>query len=82
MHKVDLYLERRAPEMFFSARPERDPRRWLKLADSAGLTVCLPATAKRISTDRNECTNDENLEGLSTAAFKALLKALAGATCF
>lgn len=80
LHKVDLYLEPRAPEMT-RKQPQQDYWKWLKLADSAGLTVCVPAIVKRITEgNKHSCTKDENLQGLSVASFSALVKALAGAT--
>jgi hypothetical protein len=50
--------------------------KWFKLADGAGLTVCLPAIAQQIKQNTGTCANDENLEGLSLAACKVLLKAV------
>jgi hypothetical protein len=45
--------------------------------DAAGLTVCLPAIAGRITeAKRDTCAKDEKLQGLSAAASQVLVKAL------
>jgi hypothetical protein len=80
LHKVDIYLESRAPEMFgeISVQERAKYWRWFKLADGAGLTVCMPAIAKRITEDsRCSCQRKENLHGLSEAAYQVLVYALA-----
>jgi hypothetical protein len=80
LHKVDLYLESRAAEMKWPT-PHAVCWMWFKRADVAGLTVCLPVIAKRIMQAgyKSTCAVDENLEGLSVAACKVLLKAVVSA---
>lgn len=76
LHKVDLYLESRAHDMLFQLGGS-NYWKWFKLADGAGLTVCLPAIAMTIAKQhKSSCTLDENLQGLSSAAYQALVKAL------
>jgi hypothetical protein len=78
LHKVGLYLQSRAAEMKWPTS-QAACWMWFKRADAAGLTVCLPAIAKRIvkAGYKSTCTVDENLQGLSAAACKVLLKAVA-----
>jgi hypothetical protein len=78
LHKVDLYLDSRAPEMYsHDPTGESNYWKWFKLADGAGLTVCLPAIAKTIAKQHKaSCALDENLQGLSSAAYQALVKKL------
>jgi hypothetical protein len=92
VHKVELYLKSCAPKMTTGKlwpnkassvggeyyTPASDVWMWFKLADSAGLTVCLPAIAKRITEFKHTCKQDENLQGLS-AAYQLLVKALVDA---
>jgi hypothetical protein len=87
LHKVDLYLNSKAHNMTFAyatrgggflakLAAKSDVWKWFKLADGAGLTLCLPAIAKKIKqSSPSTCAVDQNLEGLSLAACKVLLKA-------
>jgi hypothetical protein len=91
LHKVDLYLNSQAHNMTTAyaigprgrvsdstRSPSADVWKWFKLADGAGLTVCLPAIAKQIKQNKGTCAVDENLEGLSLAACNEVSEARLG----
>jgi hypothetical protein len=82
LHKVDLYLESRAAEMKWPT-PHAAYWMWFKQADAAGLTMCLPAIARRIvqAGYKSTCAVDDNLQGLSAATCKVLLKAAVSSGC-
>jgi hypothetical protein len=51
--------------------------KWLRLADAAGLKASLGAVARRaVSVDRAGCLRDENMQGLSPAVVKHIMRAL------
>jgi len=91
LHKVDLYLREHANELTAGAyaggfafagssasAPETQTVwKWLQLADKSGLTECLAALGARAAeVDWRACGSDENLQGLSIAAMKELIKAM------
>lgn len=92
LHKVDLYLRDHANDLTASEAIPRGTAvavantgdeapesvwKWLQLADRSGLTVCLAALADRAAqVDWQACSKDENLQGLSPAAMRQLVKAM------
>jgi hypothetical protein len=78
LHKVDLYLESRVLDMETYKNTYASSWGWFKRADRAGLTVCLPAIAKRICKQRKAtCKANKNLQTLSAKACQVLVKELA-----
>jgi hypothetical protein len=87
LHKVDLWLSSKASYMKASSAtaeskeppPADSVWRWLHLADKSGLTVCLPAIARRaVELDRAGCSSDKLQQlGLSNGALLQMVAALA-----
>jgi hypothetical protein len=81
LHKVDLYLKPRARLMQSGA--DTDPAsiwRWIRLAETAGLTVCLSKLADRaVAVDRAGCEDRQKLDGLSKGMLMEIVMALSRA---